>query len=643
MKSQEEEMSKFKLHYRKTKPIDLEEWVNTTIDASQNSPYKISKLQQYNPIYSEFFELTDQNYNSISFNSKYQIHAIDKVVNTVSNEIEEKRIFTKFSPLIDPLRYMVGKLKDSECLDKLIDFELPKYNDQKQNDQKQNDKTSPSIPTDAFFSFLTSTMLNHHNFKNGLDYYGSFLGIQERFKINIEDDLEYLSDSDFFMQNIGKLITLENYEPRSEYANFGSRGNKVKLQVSDETIDIDCLAEELMPILEISEQLENKVPILEISEQLENKVPILEISEKCEDTLQKCEDTLQKCEDTLQKCEDTLQKCEDTLQEHEIIYEKISNNSSKSSNISHSSNNTSNNSIINYSTDEDAPENKDGDDDADWATESNTSASDTSESSSSASSHSSQYQEVNAYIHNFPVQMICLEKCDGTLDELFVNEQINNENGASALFQIVMSLILYQKAFQFTHNDLHTNNIMYMNTDQEYLYYTYNSINYRVPTYGRIFKIIDFGRAIYKYQGKQFCSESFAQGGDAATQYNCEPYFNKNKPRLDPNYSFDLCRLGCSIFDFIIEDDEPYNSMNDLQKTIHRWCLDDCQKNILYKKNGEERYPNFKLYKMIARTVHHHTPQEQLEYSFFKQFTVDLDQIVDQSEYMNIDMIPQYV
>ena len=43
-------------------------------------------------------------------------------------------------------------------------------------------------------------------------------------------------------------------------------------------------------------------------------------------------------------------------------------------------------------------------------------------------------------------------------------------------------------------------------------------------------------------------------------------------------------------------------------------------KNVLYKSNGEERYPNFKLYKMIARTVHEHTPEKQLDYAYFKQF-----------------------
>ena len=202
-----------------------------------------------------------------------------------------------------------------------------------------------------------------------------------------------------------------------------------------------------------------------------------------------------------------------------------------------------------------------------------------------------------------------------------------------------MSLLTYQKAFQFTHNDLHTNNIVYKETDEEYVYYKYNNKYYKIPTYGKIYKIIDFGRSIYKYQGKIFCSDSFAQGGDAATQYNCEPFYNKNKPRIEPNMSFDLCRLGCSIYDFII-DEEEYEDMDELQKTIHRWCTDDNELNVLYKKNGNERYPNFKLYKMIARTVHKHTPEKQLEFDFFNQYMVneiDSDVIV-----MDIDKIENY-
>ena len=87
-----------------------------------------------------------------------------------------------------------------------------------------------------------------------------------------------------------------------------------------------------------------------------------------------------------------------------------------------------------------------------------------------------------------------------------------------------------------------------------------------------IYKIIDFGRAIYKFNGRTFCSDSFAKDGDAATQYNCEPFINEDRPKLEPNNSFDLCRLGCSLFDFVTDIDEDYSELDELQKTIVRWC-----------------------------------------------------------------------
>jgi hypothetical protein len=182
---------------------------------------------------------------------------------------------------------------------------------------------------------------------------------------------------------------------------------------------------------------------------------------------------------------------------------------------------------------------------------------------------------------------------------------------------------------------------MYVNTTEEFVYYKYNSKLYKVPTYGKIYKIIDFGRGIYKFQGKSYCSDSFAAGGDGHTQYNCEPYMNENKARIDPNYSFDLCRLGCSIYDFIIDDEEDPSDYDEFQKTIDRWCLDDNGKNVLYKKNGEERYPEFKLYKMIARTVHQHIPQEQLQYPLFSQFELG-DKVENDIKIMYVDILPDY-
>ena len=64
------------------------------------------------------------------------------------------------------------------------------------------------------------------------------------------------------------------------------------------------------------------------------------------------------------------------------------------------------------------------------------------------------------------------------------------------------------------------------------------------------------------------------------------------------------------------------NELDPLVKLVVSWCKDDKNRNILYKNNGEERYPEFKLYKMIARTVHGCTPQSQLELPLFQSYKI---------------------
>jgi len=229
---------------------------------------------------------------------------------------------------------------------------------------------------------------------------------------------------------------------------------------------------------------------------------------------------------------------------------------------------------------------------------------------------------------------------DNTMDSL-LSEDIPTCGWYSCLFQIIIILITYQKMFDFTHNDLHTNNIMYNNTDIKYIVYKYKNTYYKVPTYGRLFKIIDFGRAIYKYKGKVICSDSFKENGDAATQYNCEPFYNKNKPHIEPNKSFDLCRLGCSLYDCFYDIWGDKFKTHPLPKLINTWCTDDKGRNILYKKCGEERYPEFKLYKMIARTVHNHEPNAYVDHDLFAEFKSSKRKIGKRKP-INIDELPIY-
>lgn len=225
-------------------------------------------------------------------------------------------------------------------------------------------------------------------------------------------------------------------------------------------------------------------------------------------------------------------------------------------------------------------------------------------------------------VKEFPVNIITIECCENTFDDLLVNDKIDNNELTCIILQVLMILITYQKLFNFTHNDLHTNNIMYIKTEKKYLYYKYNDKHYKIPTYGKLFKIIDFGRAIYEYKGQVMYSDSFHKDGDAATQYNSPPFYNNNKPIIEPNMSFDLCRLGCSIYDFIIDKYDDTDNMSPIHKIIVDWCFDDEGKNMLYKTNNQERYPDFKLYKMIARKVHNHLPHKVLQQKLFNKFIV---------------------
>ena len=64
-----------------------------------------------------------------------------------------------------------------------------------------------SAYSDGFFYYLSSLLLTN-NFINGINYYGSFISNKNNFIVNIEDDIEYLDDSDFFHKNNNILFSV---------------------------------------------------------------------------------------------------------------------------------------------------------------------------------------------------------------------------------------------------------------------------------------------------------------------------------------------------------------------------------------------------------------------------------------------------
>jgi hypothetical protein len=92
-----------------------------------------------------------------------------------------------------------------------------------------------------------------------------------------------------------------------------------------------------------------------------------------------------------------------------------------------------------------------------------------------------------------------------------------------------------------------------------------------------------------------------------------------------------------------IEDEQDLDFRADpIQKLIIKWVTDDNGKNVLYMKNGDERYPNFKLYKMIARTVHNKTPEDEMKDPLFADFRITKEDIPEDAQIMDLDDLPDY-
>jgi len=589
------------LNYRKNNNKQLFETISNT------EFLDITNIQNYFPLYNYYFDLNSNNYNTINLNNNYKLEAItnkinyNKFVGTICDLCNNKlckNIFIKFSPLIDPVKYMLGKYDN--CYNIL---ELPKlYNNEHVNSNSEYYKKykkildpNNSAYIDGFFSFLSSCLLNNYSFYNGLNYYGAFLGIKNSFKVNISEDLEFLNESDHFHKY---------------------RDNLFKVEASEKMKNLFCKTNKYKKTLLINDNKTN-----DITNDL-NIEDLNSVDLNCIDLNSIDLNSVQ------QSCLETKSLIQEEL---ELTYENLDildKSSTKSSNYNTSKNETTNSESCSSRS-------------------SNTESLDSNKTESDESSSEESYdddEEIFCSIDKFPVKIIVLECCENTLDSYISSKKIKDDEWESIVLQILFTLITYQKVFHFTHNDLHTNNIVYVATEKKYLYYKFNNSHYKVPTFGKIYKIIDFGRAIYSFKNKFMCSDSYSQDGDAATQYNCEPYLNENKPRLDPNYSFDLCRLGCSLFDYFIDDLEDIKKLKSpIKKLMIEWVFDDKNKNILYKNDGSERYPDFKLYKMIARSVHKHTPQNVLKKPLFENYLIAKKKINNPEAIFNIDELPVMV
>lgn len=569
----------------------------TYMSSISNELHKLNveKSTSYSPIFKLLFKLNDGNSKTVLLDNKFQLYKINNhndrnsiviecSTNSNTTKPTKQNCFVKYAPLVDPFRYLCGEMEDYNMEDDLPVFNI---SDQIGFNSIINSPYNTAY-VDCFFSYLSSQLKHKHNFRNGVDFYGSFCGIKSGFKVSITDELSLLNNSTFFMKNKNKLFNIDNNGICDNSIPAGSRSSSRCYRSPSAKKEP----------LTISNSV--NITVDELNEQPLKELFYMADGDKGTDINEKLREVVFNSE--------TL----DEIHLEDMISQSsshASNCSSRTSHTSHTSHTEDVDDATSIRTNSISAKS--------YTTASSFASNESGEGSSQGSSDSESV--THAYINNFPVNIIFLEKCHETLDAYIENNELEEREMKAILLQIAFTLATYQRCYNFTHNDLHTSNIMYTKTNDKYLYYALieNGPVYKIPTYGKLWKIIDFGRSIYNISNSCIENTAFSDIGDATTQYNFGRLYSDKYNLRYPNKNFDLCRLACSLFDYVFDSDndiykvsfdEKMNQLvfNDdvekysIENLILRWTTGNDNRNILYKSNGDERYPGFKLYKMIT-------------------------------------------
>ena len=234
---------------------------------------------------------------------------------------------------------------------------------------------------------------------------------------------------------------------------------------------------------------------------------------------------------------------------------------------------------------------------------------------------------------NFTLDTLDLEKStnDKTDNVHLIKERnLFFEKLESWIFQICAALTSANEKIGFVHNDFHIQNIMSKTTEKQYLFYKLNGKIYKIPTHGKVMKIIDFGRSSYIYDGIHCIGDVYESDGDADGQYSVSKneirrMKKKNKKPITPCPGFDLPFFANSFLEEF-EDEHKWPTLNnilenDIGKFIYSWMNDDTGDNFFGKIKG------FKICKFIARKFRNSCPYQKLHDSLFDKFIVsDVDE-----------------
>jgi hypothetical protein len=576
----------------------------------------ISHVQRYHPGLDNF-EIDDYGiFQNAELPTKYYIskwlapvsknifNGIRETCNSSDETKEDVKVYVKNVSIIDPYLYLKNKYKTQEH-----SYIPQRPNDIMRTVYKVHDINNRAY-VDATCSYLMSTLRELNITPHTVLSYGSITGISKKYEYDITDEYTSIYKSPWFwssIHNLGAKIIIKKDDipvetiPGYEYLwdTFFTNNLSSSKGCEEGVLDLsDIESAELHNIDTCSLHTY-------VFDEAESDNFEADISDVAEDS------------DKTESTTDT-ESTENTANE--------SDNSATSSSSEESANSSSEDETTDDETDE------------------------------SINTEDKEYDlyELNlsviVEIPDIPVVCVAQEAHNNTMNSLVDMEEIGGikknthkweKMWTAWLWQIIATLSLIQRLFKFTHNDLHTNNIVWRDTTEKYLYYTNkNGRLWRVPTYGKIFSIIDFGRSIFCFNNKLFISDDHYPENEAGGQYNFGPIYDcdEKMDEVMPNPSFDLCRLAVSLLDGLWETTPSkknstkckklsksdkwimWETTSQLYNLVWKWTVDDNEETVFCNEDGSDKIEGFDLYCHISKYCHNAVPYEQLELPIFTQF-----------------------
>ena len=224
--------------------------------------------------------------------------------------------------------------------------------------------------------------------------------------------------------------------------------------------------------------------------------------------------------------------------------------------------------------------------------------------------------------NNYPCYLLATEKEEMDIDILYDSNKLDYHTFLSLSFQIYAAITSMMLIFGIKHNDLHLSNVMLSITKEQYIYYKFKNQYFRVPTYGYIIKIIDWGRATYEFNGHGGWNEIFSADNDCFCQYYYPKINNKGKDSLMPSdYKWS---------DIIMVTHNMLNAWEDFRDTD----LGKAMKKWILSKSGELDIDSFnwEIYCDIYNFEFNLEPQHIYQHKVYKTFHILKDNIPQNSK-----------